>query len=334
MRAHPGVRFQETARRNNRLSVYAGAMPTGFRIEHVPAEGWLTASTDTVQVGCHTFPVEHPQWSRVGVLGASPIIAFVPTPIEVSFGLNLPITLTGAVAATPPANTHYMRSPRSSRGHRAIWCQLHEPAALAEIVGLHDPSATDRQEAPFGQTTTPVSPLAAHAADRLPSLVSPHALGDPLQLDEYVLSVIEAVASGLPRMPRRREQPGGSTLRLQREAVNHACVLMATRFDERLSLADMADETAYSGPFLARCFRSVTGRTMHDYLTAIRLREALTMLADAPRSVARVAAATGFASHAHLTSTFRRALGATPSAIAEVSTQELACLCRRVPINR
>jgi AraC-like DNA-binding protein len=58
-------------------------------------------------------------------------------------------------------------------------------------------------------------------------------------------------------------------------------------------------------------FREQTGRSIHGYRTEVRLRASLGRIADGER-LADVAAAVGFASHAHLTDKFRRAYGVSP----------------------
>ena len=81
--------------------------------------------------------------------------------------------------------------------------------------------------------------------------------------------------------------------------------------ESNVSLDGLA-ATAHMSPFhLSRIFRERTGRSIHAYRTEVRLRASLGRIADGER-LADVAAAVGFASHAHLTDKFRRAYGVGP----------------------
>jgi AraC family transcriptional regulator len=68
----------------------------------------------------------------------------------------------------------------------------------------------------------------------------------------------------------------------------------------------------------ARAFKASTGTTLHAALMERRVARARLLIESALRrgvygNLAEVAAATGFSSHAHMTTAFRRVLGVTPS---------------------
>ncbi|MCA9273712.1 MAG: helix-turn-helix transcriptional regulator [Phycisphaerales bacterium] len=291
-----------------------------------PQLGYMSLTTETVILGSHTFPVEHREWSEVRTFADSPIVAFARTPIEVTFGHEQPAMLNGAVVATPPTRTDYVRSPRTAAGHHAVWCRLLDPRTTAEIVSRFDPSAADRVEAPFARSISPSHPIAAHTAEQIAQAASLGRLPDPLELDEAVIRIIEAIAERCALAEARKPRAGGETQRQRRQAVNAACEYMALRFEQPLSIAHIADATAYSPAFLSRCFRESLGHTMHEHLTTLRLREAVHLLADRHNSIAQIAHTTGFASHAHLTTTLRSKLGTTPSSIAHACQQDLRAL--------
>ena len=82
---------------------------------------------------------------------------------------------------------------------------------------------------------------------------------------------------------------------------------------ERVGVADLAAACEVSTGFLTRICRAATGLTPHAWLLDRRLARARSLLAATDATVAEVALATGFASHAHLTATMRRRLGVVPS---------------------
>jgi AraC family transcriptional regulator len=90
------------------------------------------------------------------------------------------------------------------------------------------------------------------------------------------------------------------------------------RLAEEIHLADLASEVGLSESYLARTFRAATGTTLHAALMERRIARARSLMESAlhrgaPANLADVAAATGFSSHAHMTTAFRRVLGVTPS---------------------
>ncbi|WP_202310794.1 helix-turn-helix transcriptional regulator [Mesorhizobium sp. L-8-10] len=68
---------------------------------------------------------------------------------------------------------------------------------------------------------------------------------------------------------------------------------------------------------LLEAFRAAFGISPAQYIINRRLGLARHLLASTPRDITDIALATGFSSHSHLSSTFRRATGVTPSAFRE-----------------
>ena len=84
-------------------------------------------------------------------------------------------------------------------------------------------------------------------------------------------------------------------------------------FHTELDLGELAAEAGWSRAHFLRRFRSTFGRTPHRYLLDYRLFKAREMLARGSASLAEVAAACGFASHAHFSTAFRAWFGMQPS---------------------
>ncbi len=137
-------------------------------------------------------------------------------------------------------------------------------------------------------------------------------VADRFGLEEAGLGLILAsLQSGIAgRLPR----PPASSERRHRDLVETAKRLLAQRFLDRLTLDELAAGTGASAGHLARLFRRHAGMSIHQYLTELRLRETLELLAGTPASNTDVAAHLGFSHHSHFTAAFRRAFGVTPSA--------------------
>lgn len=88
--------------------------------------------------------------------------------------------------------------------------------------------------------------------------------------------------------------------------------VIAGRFREPITLAEVARSVGCSPFHLARVMRACTGASLHQHVMRLRLREALERLLDEPHEIARIALDAGFASHSHLTTAFGREYGMTP----------------------
>src|SRR3984893_18386836 len=91
-------------------------------------------------------------------------------------------------------------------------------------------------------------------------------------------------------------------------------------FDRRMSdlatdlhVSTLAAESGYSRSHFLRTFRAAMGYSPHQWLTRLRVEQAKTILRQNSNSLIDIALDCGFSSHAHLSNTFRRIVGVTPS---------------------
>jgi AraC-like DNA-binding protein len=142
------------------------------------------------------------------------------------------------------------------------------------------------------------------------ALLDAHRLlaGEPpgLAVDEAVLRAVAGLRPHLlPGPPRPRRG------RAEHAAVRRAVGCLQERWNERVTLAELAAVAGLSRFELARRFSAQMGLAPHAFQTNLRVARARTLLA-AGGAPAAVAAACGFADQAHLTRTFRVAVGVTP----------------------
>ena len=89
---------------------------------------------------------------------------------------------------------------------------------------------------------------------------------------------------------------------------------LAANYTARATLAQIGAAVGTSPFHLSRLFRTVTGTSIHRYLTNLRLREAVDRLQQGAADLTDLALDLGFSSHAHFTYAFRMEFGMTPSA--------------------
>jgi AraC family transcriptional regulator len=91
--------------------------------------------------------------------------------------------------------------------------------------------------------------------------------------------------------------------------------LIEARLDTKLTVQELAGALRLSTGFFCRALRAAVGKAPHDYIIDRRVSRARALLQATALDLKAIAHASGFASHAHMTSTFRDRLGVTPSAL-------------------
>jgi len=140
------------------------------------------------------------------------------------------------------------------------------------------------------------------AIQALAHRIARHDAPEPIELEE---AICEAAAG--------EGEPHATATRFEIRVADAVAHELAMRFDERLSLAELAAPLGVSVFTVCRAYRSARRTSIHRALQRLRVRHALALMLDTDWSLARIAAECGFASHAHLTTLFTRELGENPS---------------------
>jgi two-component system response regulator YesN len=80
-----------------------------------------------------------------------------------------------------------------------------------------------------------------------------------------------------------------------------------------LTMEDVAARLSISPGYLSRIFKKRTGQTFYDYLSFVRMRVAMELLADPTLRVQEVADRVGYADQRSFSQRFRQIVGCTPS---------------------
>lgn len=153
-----------------------------------------------------------------------------------------------------------------------------------------------------------IDPIAIAAAQdlRRQLLVSDR---DALQCERCVLALTERVAWILESTDAA--SAAGSWMTPQR--LRLVDELIEGRLDAKVTVQDLADAVGLSAGFFSRAFKAAVGKTPYDYIVDRRVSRARSLLDSTELDLTTVAHASGFASHAHMTTTFRNRLGVSPA---------------------
>jgi AraC family transcriptional regulator len=130
----------------------------------------------------------------------------------------------------------------------------------------------------------------------------------------YIDSLATALAMRLlPACAEPAKTPHGAIAALPNHLLRRVLDRLEAALGEHIDLATLAAETGYSNGHFLKMFHASTGLTPHRYLLERRLQRARELIDARVLSIAEVAQACGFSSHAHLTTAFHKKFGLSPS---------------------
>jgi len=135
----------------------------------------------------------------------------------------------------------------------------------------------------------------------------------PIAIEGLVLEMLAAVARH--KNGRGRRPPAW---------LPEVTTLLQARFQDNLTIRQLASEVGVHPGYLARAFRQFKGGSIGDYVQNLRVQLACQLLADTGQTLSEIAIAAGFADQSHFTRVFRRLTGLTPGAFRNLLSQRRA----------
>ena len=168
----------------------------------------------------------------------------------------------------------------------------------------------NREEIIFPVTVSPASPRLSYLHNQLL-----HLAGKPaekrLHVDTIAIDLASEVMGSLynSRSPRREIAVNHRHL----ETIERAKEFILQRFNEDISLSEIARSACLSEFHFLRVFRSVTSTTPYRYLLAVRLNHALQLARNTDMSSTEICFSCGFNDVSNFVASFRNYFGFTPS---------------------
>lgn len=96
------------------------------------------------------------------------------------------------------------------------------------------------------------------------------------------------------------------------EIVQESVLYLENNYQKPITLEEVADFVHFSPRHLGRMFKIVTGKTINQFLTEIRLLRAVHLLRETGESLEEIAHEIGFANGSYLSLLFKRSYGCSP----------------------
>ena len=242
------------------------------------------------------------------------LVAFPETALTIAY------ERAGEFVVDPTAVTFYnpdeiyRRRAISSMGDRCNWVSV-RPDLLDELLYAPDAAKSD----PEPRFSAPVvsCPSDAFVAQRQLFLDSAAGAIDSLAVEERAIALLSRLI-GLQTADSSGAQASLSPA--SKRAVTRAQELLAARFRQSCTVAEIARYASCSPFHLCRAFRAHTGFSLHGYRTALRLHHGYDRLTQST-DLTDLALDLGFASHSHFSSKFKHHFGCAPRSVARKRAQ-------------
>jgi AraC-like DNA-binding protein len=271
---------------------------------------------------------KHPNFSGPHWSGGT-LIVFPRTSVTITHAGKAPVVADPNVIMFYNNGQIYSRGKLSEAGDLCEWFGFGSEL-VADAIRSFDPYVDDHPFEPFQFSHGP-SDTTSYLLQRL---VVNHILEaqrpNELFIEETVLEVLKRVVEYSYR--QRGIFPKQMKSLAEKEVVDAIQKLLVTRFQQNLSLEQIATQLNYSLFHLCRLFRKHTGRNIHQYLTQLRLRTSLEYVTQANTDLTSLALKLGFASHSHFTESFHKTFGTPPSELRNSSRLEIRQLLSKISI--
>ena len=265
----------------------------------------IVFDSDLVRIGAFRCDPSHPSFSDSGP-ARNYCFVFPRTAVEIQHEHQHAFVANPNVVTFYNRGQAYLRGAISSSGDQCDWFGVHANV-VRDAVRAFEPSVDERPERPFRFARAFTDASTYLLQRRLFERVMGNRAIDSLGVEEQVVLLLDRVVRCVYEGCRPE------LLRVNRAAI-HQVELILSSGCEGIRLSDLAAEVEMSVFHLCRTFRAATGRTLHKYRNQFRVRSSLDAVCAGGARLVETALESGFSSHSHFTSSFRKEFGHTPSA--------------------
>lgn len=261
-----------------------------------------------------------PDFPTAGSPEQNYVLAFPRTSVWIRHEGARPFVADPTVVTFYNPGQVYRREKLDAAGDHCVWLAL-EPRLAREIAGDADPHLSQK-ESVFPFSYGPLGALACSAQRLIATYIPDTAAPDHLFVEEVLLHLAGRAVRETCRFRSGPAIPEQKAAHLS--LVEEARAFLSAHYCGPLSLDQVARGAGSSVFHLCRTFRRHTGRTVHSYLTSLRLRRSLDLIPQCRWGLTDLALHLGFSSHSHFTAMFHRTFGITPSHFARLASRREA----------
>ena len=207
----------------------------------------------------------------------------------------------GDVALIPVQTPHWTVDAQDSE---SILLTLTPELVTSSVVDVMNPDHLELMPT-FAQP----DPLIYGMSLALRSELSSVGEGNRLYLDAIAhLLCVHLVRHYSTQLPRVRDYQGG----LSRFVLEQVIEYIQANLERDISVAELANLAQMSPYYFSRLFKQSMNMAPHQYLIQCRLEEVRRLLRTTDLPIAEIAERTGFSSHSHLTTQFKKQFSVTP----------------------
>jgi AraC family transcriptional regulator len=222
---------------------------------------------------------------------------------------------TGVHAFATDRRTHFQAKP-NGLGYVPGGCDVYSTSEQGgEYLKITLEPAQDDPPCYEQRFSDVIDPGAIRAAQRLRAMLLTFDPVDPVMFEQLV-QTLKARAAHVHGGQHAEPRASAWMTVHRRQQID---ALIEAGLGERLTVEDMAGELGLSAGFFSRALKAAIGQSPHDYIIERRIARARSLLRKGAPDLSAVALAAGFASHAHMSATFRNRLGVTPGYLRNLS---------------
>ena len=204
-----------------------------------------------------------------------------------------------------------------------------QPEFLSQVLSMFERSAEQRRRDSFTFDACPCDPVVSVDHYKLLARIRANERDELAVEEAAVVFVRQLIGSALRFHGRKAPRVRLGTQRAHQELAESVKQLLGARYQDQLTLSEIADDVNCAPNHLCWVFRSQTGLPIHRYLRRLRLVAGLDRLADSKPNIAHLAVELGFAHHSHFSTAFRTEFGLQPSRIRGTLSPKSICKIRK-----
>jgi AraC-like DNA-binding protein len=291
----------------------------------MPSPSTTIFASPLLRIGTFRCPIDYPHFRDTGPIVSGHLIVFPRTPVRIYHPAAPPIVADPNLVMFYNLYQSYQRDPLSAQGDCCEWFAF-SPAILATAFSRYDPQVVDQPDHPFSFTHAPGTAQIYLRQRQVIEHILHTAQPDTLYVEESMLMLLDRLLAHVYQVRRAPQQACRPATQQQQRAIVEAIQAeLATRFQEKLLLDELAAKVYLSPYELCRIFRTQTGYPIHQYVNQLRLCTALEMVTASTTPLTDLALMLGYNSHSHFTSAFRKMFSITPTMLRATANPRQKC---------